>query len=356
MAGNSLQQFSKPQEQAEEGLKFSQWISQEKVQRMISSTLTDKKVAQNFVSSICAAVSANPELQTCLKATILSAGLLATSLGLSLSPTIGQCYIVPFNDKKKGKVATFILGWRGYIQLSTRTGYYDRIHVIEIKEGEVLKADPINDEYVFAPIQNPEAREQAKTIGYYAFFKYNERSGGFRKGLYWSKEKMLHHADRYSQAFHLEAVDSNEPNKKRISYAEYVSKKGKLPQSEEWKYSSFWYKDFDEMAKKTMVRQLIGKWGIMSSDFLRAYEADGNALSSSDGVITVQPIDGDDDGEPILLPSATADGVDISDEKPAGEDGAVAETAKSEAKKRTRKSTATEDEVASVQEEFFRKG
>ena len=276
--------------------------------------------------------------------------------GLSLSPTIGQCYIVPFNDKKKGKVATFILGWRGYIQLSTRTGYYDRIHVIEIKEGEVLKADPINDEYVFAPIQNPEAREQAKTIGYYAFFKYNERSGGFRKGLYWSKEKMLHHADRYSQAFHLEAVDSNEPNKKRISYAEYVSKKGKLPQSEEWKYSSFWYKDFDEMAKKTMVRQLIGKWGIMSSDFLRAYEADGNALSSSDGVITVQPIDGDDDGEPILLPSATADGVDISDEKPAGEDGAVAETAKSEAKKRTRKSTATEDEVASVQEEFFRKG
>ena len=74
MAGNSLQQFSKPQEQAEEGLKFSQWISQEKVQRMISSTLTDKKVAQNFVSSICAAVSANPELQTCLKATILSAG------------------------------------------------------------------------------------------------------------------------------------------------------------------------------------------------------------------------------------------------------------------------------------------
>ena len=356
MAGNSLQQFSKPQEQAEEGLKFSQWISQEKVQRMISSTLTDKKVAQNFVSSICAAVSANPELQTCLKATILSAGLLATSLGLSLSPTIGQCYIVPFNDKKKGKVATFILGWRGYIQLSTRTGYYDRIHVIEIKEGEVLKADPINDEYVFAPIQNPEAREQAKTIGYYAFFKYNERSGGFRKGLYWSKEKMLHHADRYSQAFHLEAVDSNEPNKKRISYAEYVSKKGKLPQSEEWKYSSFWYKDFDEMAKKTMVRQLIGKWGIMSSDFLRAYEADGNALSSSDGVITVQPIDGDDDGEPILLPSVTADGVDISDEKPAGEDGAVAETAKSEAKKRTRKSTATEDEVASVQEKFFRKG
>lgn len=356
MAGNSLQQFNKPQEQAEEGLKFSQWISQENVQRMISSTLTDKKVAQNFVSSICAAVSANPELQTCLKATILSAGLLATSLGLSLSPTIGQCYIVPFNDKKKGKVATFILGWRGYIQLSTRTGYYDRIHVIEIKEGEVLKADPINDEYVFAPIQDPEAREQAKTIGYYAFFKYNERSGGFRKGLYWSKEKMLHHADRYSQAFHLEAVDSNEPNKKRISYAEYVSKKGKLPQSEEWKYSSFWYKDFDEMAKKTMVRQLIGKWGIMSSDFLRAYEADGNALSSSDGVITVQPIDGDDDGEPILLPSVTADGMAAPEETTAGENDKVEETPNPEEKKRGRKSAAPEETAAKVQEDFFRKG
>lgn len=350
--GNSLQQFNgnKPQGQSEEGVKFSQWISQENVQNMISATLTDKKVAQKFVSSICAAVATNPELQTCVKATVLSAGLLATSLGLSLSPAIGQCYIVPFNDKKKGKVATFILGWRGYVQLATRTGYYDRIHVIEIKKGEVLKADPILDEYVFAPIQDPEAREKAETVGYYAYFKYNDRSGGFSKGLYWSKEKMLHHADRYSQAFHLEAVESSEPNKKRISYADYVAKKGKLPPSEEWKYSSFWYKDFDGMAKKTMVRQLIGKWGIMSSDFLQAYEADGNALESSNGVITVQPVE----EEPLILPNPLDDGREGEGEEEikADEDGVVVEEKPVE-KKRGRKSAEKPADSAAVQAAFF---
>lgn len=342
MAGNSLQQFNsnKPQNGKESGTTFSQWISGENVQNMISTTLTDKKVAQNFVSSICAAVSANPELQACKKSTVLSAGLLATSLGLSLSPSIGQCYIVPFNDKKEGKVATFILGWRGYIQLATRTGYYEGIHVIEIKEGELIEADPINDKYVFAPIQDPEKREQAKTIGYYAFFQYNERSGGFHKSLYWPKEKMLHHADRYSQAFHLEAVKGGEASKTRVSYADYVA--GKVPKGDEWKYSSFWYKDFDGMAKKTMVRQLIGKWGIMNSDFLRAYEADGNALGTLNGVQTVEtvieeddttalgddkPIDATDEIREIESPvKADADGVVVeepSEKKPAAKPAAT---------------------------------
>ena len=350
MAGNSLQQFNsnKPQGQSGDDLKFSQWISQENVQNMISSTLTDKKVARNFVSSICAAVSTNPELQTCMKSSILSAGLLATSLGLSLSPAIGQCYIVPFNDKKKGKVATFILGWRGYVQLATRTGYYDRIHVIEIKEGELLDADPINDKYVFAPIQDPEKREQAKTVGYYAFFKYNERSGGFGKGLYWSKEKMLHHADRYSQAFHLEAVKNSDPSKVRVSYADYEA--GKVPPSEAWKYSSFWYKDFDGMAKKTMVRQLIGKWGIMSSDFLQAYEADGNALETSNGVITVQPIE---EEEQSALPNpADIGGADEENEEVrADEDGVVVE--EKPGRKSRRKSTPSAADNDAVQAAFF---
>ena len=354
--GNSLQQFNsnKPQGKSEDDLKFSQWISQENVQNMISSTLTDKKVARNFVSSICAAVATNPELQTCVKSTILSAGLLATSLGLSLSPSIGHCYIVPFNDKKKGKVATFILGWRGYIQLATRTGYYDRIHVVAIKEGEVVSIDPVNDEYVFAPIQDPEKREMAKTVGYYAFFKYNERSGGFRKHLYWSREKMLHHADRYSQAFHLEAVKSNDPSRARVSFADYEA--GKYPKEDEWKYSSFWYKDFDGMAMKTMVRQLIGKWGIMNSDFLQAYEADGNYLETSDGVTTVQSIS-EENAEPVELPNPIGGTNEENDRAYEGgvtvdEDGVVSDV-KPDERRRRRKPAASAADSASVQEDFF---
>lgn len=350
MTGNSLRQFSgnKP---AEEQVPFTRWIGTVNVQKTISTVLSDPKVAQKFVSSLCSVVAMNPALRECDYASVLSAALYATSQNLSLSPALGQCYLVPFKDKKKGMVATLIIGWKAYIQLATRTGYYERIHVIEIKEGELLDADPINDKYVFAPIQDPEKREQAKTIGYYAFFKYNERSGGFGKGMYWSKEKMLHHADRYSQAFHLEAVKDSDPIKSRVSYADYVA--GKVPRGEEWKYSSFWYREFDDMAKKTMVRQLIGKWGLMNSDFLQAYEADGNALESSNGVITVQPVE-EEEVEPITLQNPTDDGRDDEGEGEVKEDeDRVVVEKKPAEKKRGRKPAAPPADSAAVQAAFF---
>ena len=352
MAGNSLQQF-KNQDEEKPKVQFTQWIGSVNVQKTISTVLSDPKVAQKFVSSLCSVVAMNPTLRECDYASVLSAALYATSQNLSLSPALGQCYLVPFKDKKKGMIATLIVGWKAYIQLATRTGYYDRIHVIEIKEGELIKADPILDEYVFAPIQDPEKREQAKTIGYYAYFKYNERSGGFSKGLYWSKEKMLHHADRYSQAFHLKAVKSSDPSKERVSYADYEA--GKYPKTDEWKYSSFWYKEFDEMAKKTMIRQLIGKWGLTSSDFLQAYEADGNALESSNGVITVQPVE--EEEEQITLPNPTEvgeeeEGAEKEGTIKADEDGVIVEEKPVE-KKRGRKPATTAADSASVQAEFF---
>ena len=71
---------------------------------------------------------------------------------------------------------------------------------------------------------------------------------------------MLNHADTYSQAFNKE------------DYERLIA--GKIPKKELWKYSSFWYKNFDEMAEKTMVRQLISKWGIMSIEMQTAYEKD----------------------------------------------------------------------------------
>ena len=87
-----------------------------------------------------------------------------------------------------------------------------------------------------------------------------EYLNGFKKSLYMSKDEMLDHADTYSSAF----------NKK--SYADLIE--GKIPEKELYKYSSFWYKNFDEMAKKTMLRQLISKWGIMSTEMQKAFEAD----------------------------------------------------------------------------------
>ena len=211
-----------------------------------------------FISSVVSAVSVNPMLAECDQATILSAALLGESLKLSPSPQLGQYYMVPFNDKKRGtKVAQFQLGYKGYIQLAIRSGQYKKLNVLAIKQGELIRYDALNEEIDVALIQDEEKREITPTIGYYAMF---ELINGYRKTMYWSREKMMAHADRYSMAFSAE------------KYKAILE--GRVPQSEMWKYSSFWYKDFDGMAYKTLLRQLISKWGVMSIDLQTALNKD----------------------------------------------------------------------------------
>lgn len=142
------------------------------------------------------------------------------------------------------KKAQFILGYKGYLQLAIRSGYYKKINVVAIKEGELINFNPLEEEIEVKLIEDEEQREKAKTIGYYAMFEYQN---GFRKAMYWSKPKMEAHALKYSKG--------------------YAAKKG----------YTFWEKGeqgFDDMAFKTMLRQLISKWGIMSIDLQKAFEAD----------------------------------------------------------------------------------
>lgn len=179
--------------------------------------------------------------------------MLGESLKLSPSPQLGQYYLVPFNDKEKGKVAQFQLGYKGYIQLAIRSGQYKKLNVLAIKEGELVQFDPLNEEIQVNLITDEEKREAASTIGYYAMFEY---TNGFRKAIYWSKSKMEAHAMKYSQGY---AADKRKGTK--------------------W---TFWSKDFDGMAYKTMLRQLISKWGIMSIDMQMAMDGD-MAVINEDG-------------------------------------------------------------------------
>lgn len=236
---------------------FSAFLAQDAMKRKINEMVGGAK-GQQFITAIISAVSTNPGLAECDHSSIVSAALLGQSLNLTPSPQLGQYYLVPFNDKKRGcKVAQFQLGYKGYIQLAIRSGYYKKINVIAIKEGELVKYDPLAEEIEVNLIEDDELREQTETIGYFAMFEYQN---GFRKTLYWSKKKMLAHANKYSQAFNMESYRALQD--------------GKIPQSDLWKYSSFWYKDFDGMAYKTMLRQLISKWGIMSIDMQEAYTKD----------------------------------------------------------------------------------
>jgi recombination protein RecT len=220
--------------------KFSLAIQSEGYKKLINNTLGDPKRSAKFIAAISSAVATNSSLQQCDAGSILSGALLGEALNLSPSPQLGQYYLVPFKDK-----AQFQLGYKGYIQLAIRSGQYKDIDVIEVREGEYLGRDKTTGKHQFEFIEDEVERENKPIIGYMAYFEY---LNGFYKNLYWSKEKMQKHALEYSQAY---ASDI----KKGTNY-------------------SFWSKDFDGMAFKTMLRQLISKWGIMSIDMQEAITKD----------------------------------------------------------------------------------
>lgn len=251
---------------------FSQVINSVPYQKMITSTLRDKKTADRFVVAIVSAVATSPALQKCTPHTIVSAALLGEALNLSPSPQLGHYYLVPFKDKKAGVTnATFVLGAKGYKQLAIRSGQYKKINAMEIKQGELKSYNPFDDEIELEYIEDEDLRNSLPTIGYYAMF---ELHNGFKKVIYWSKEKMINHADKFSAAFSKEATRGKF---QKVSYADFCD--GKYDQKDAWLYSSFWYQNFDEMGVKTMLRQLISKWGIMSLEMEKAYFADGGIVS-----------------------------------------------------------------------------
>lgn len=212
--------------------------------------------ATQFIASLVSAVQTNKELMDCTNKSLFSAALLGQSLKLSPSPQLGQFYLVPYKDRKTGiKEATFQIGAKGYKQLAIRSGQYRKIVTSVIKSGELKSYNPITEEYVFQPVLDPEAREKLPVIGYYASFVLNN---GFQKELYWSKEKMQQHAMHYSQGYRSDVS-------KGTAY-------------------TFWSKDFDGMAEKTMIRQLISKWGIMSIEMQKAYESDMGVLSPDEPI------------------------------------------------------------------------
>ncbi len=225
---------------------FSAFMAGDGVKRKIGEIIAGKK-GDGFITSIVACVSNNPALSICDNGTILSAGLQGAALDLSPSPALGHFYMVPFEDRKNNRtVATFQIGYKGYIQLAIRSGQYRRINVIALKEGELVSYNRLTEEIFTKLIDDDEIRDKTPTTGYYAMF---ELSNGFIKTMYWSKAKMEAHALKYSKG--------------------YAAKKG----------YTFWEKDFDGMGFKTMLRQLLSKWGVMSIELQRAFESDMSVLN-----------------------------------------------------------------------------
>lgn len=232
---------------------FSMKMSSDKFQNKIHEVLQDKNRAIKFTAALTSAVANQPALQECEATTILSSALLGESLNLSPSPQLGQYYIVPYKDRRDKNnvriVGTFQLGYKGYVQLALRSGNYKKLNVLEVKEGELISWNPLTEEIKINLIEDEVDRELRPTVGYYVSFEY---LNGFSKAMYWTKDKMVSHAKKYSKAY---ASDT----KNGTSY-------------------SFWTSNFDEMAKKTMLRQIISKWGIMSTEMNEAFTSDNAVI------------------------------------------------------------------------------
>ena len=224
---------------ANQSLTVKQYLDSPKTNTGLEKLLGKK--AQAFKSNLINIVNSNYLLQDCDPRSIVGAAVCAAVNNLSLTPSLGQAYIVPFK-----KQAQFQVGWRGFVQLAHRTGQYATIHAGKVYDGELRGFNPFTGE--------PERGEKVsdEVVGYMAFFRL---TNGFEKYFYMTKSELEEHALKYSQ-----------------SYA-YDKRNGKK--------SSPWSTNFDAMACKTVLKQLLSKWGILSTEMATAIQADQSVVDKN---------------------------------------------------------------------------
>lgn len=210
--------------------------------------------ANGFMANVMTLVSNDSYLADSEPMSIMSGALTAATLNLGLDKNLGYAYLVPFNSRNKQtgkweKKAQFVLGYKGYIQLAQRSGQYRALNVIEVYEGELKSWNRLTEEFDF----DPEGRKSEEVIGYVGYF---ELLNGFKKTVYWTKQEIEAH---------------------RISNSKDKDKTKK---------SGVWASDYDAMARKTVLRNMLSKWGILSIEMQKATIADEHVQNvSPDGDI-----------------------------------------------------------------------
>lgn len=228
---------------------FNETITSPRTQKYLSDVLGERK--GSFVNNLTALVANNVMLQECDPYTIMFAALKATALNLPLENSLGMAYCIPYKDNKRGvTVAQFQLGYKGFKQLALRSGQFAIIpNATEIKEGELKSRNRLTGECKFEFIEDDAERAKAKTIGYASYFRL---LNGAESTFYMSIEEMEAHALRYSQTYR--------------SKTDYV------------KRSSKWSTDFDDMAKKTVIKLNLSKNAPLSVEMQEAIRADQSVM------------------------------------------------------------------------------
>lgn len=170
---------------------FTATISGAAVQKMINTALQDPRRAASFTSTLISLVNSNKKLQECEPASVISAALRGEGMNLSLA--LQQYSVVPY-----GKSANFQLSYKGLAQLATRSGQYQDFDVVDVRQGEYKGRDPRTTRPKIERIEDDDEREKLPIVGYYGYYQL---LNGFFKCMYWTTDKILNHANRYSKAF-----------------------------------------------------------------------------------------------------------------------------------------------------------
>lgn len=203
---------------------FNDTMFADRTQQLLSDVLGEKK--SSFVNNLVSLVSNDKALQSCVPATVMFAGLKATSLGLPLDNNLGFAYVIPYgNSRTNQKEAQFQMGYKGIVQLAIRSGQFETINVTDVREGELKNRNRMTGELEFDWIADDTARSKAKVIGFVGYFKL---LSGYSKTTYWSVEELTQHGLKYSKTF------------------------GKFK-------TGVWADNFEAMAKKTVLKLMLNK-------------------------------------------------------------------------------------------------
>lgn len=278
MAENQLQEQKKLQTGVVVQVKSI--LAEENVKSRFKEVLGQK--APQFMASIVNVVSASAQLKRCEPNSIMAAAFIAASFDLPIDSNLGFAALVPYGksykDTKTGEwkkidLAQFQMMYKGFIQLAIRTGEYEKMNCSEVYGDEMLKYNPITGECEFvSDFSNCTQRDSGEVdavVGYYAWFRLKS---GFTKELYMSKQDVLNHAKKYSQSYRYDLKDN--------------------------KTGSKWTTDFDAMAKKTVIKLLLSKWGILSVEMQKAitddqktFDDDGNSTYGDNQPDMIKAVD-----------------------------------------------------------------
>lgn len=180
-----------------------------------------------FITSLLSLVGSNRNLSLVNPESIYAAAMKAAVLDLPVEPSLGYAYVVPYKNQ-----AQFQLGYKGLIQLAQRSGKYKSINSGIIYKSQLISYNPL-----FEELEVDFTQPADEVAGYFAAFKL---LNGFEKTAFWTKEQVEAHAKRFSKSYN----------------------------------SGPWKTDFDAMAQKTVLKQIISKYGPLSIEMQDAIASD----------------------------------------------------------------------------------